>query len=693
MDDNIKYRELFFEETDEYLQKLNENLLLLEKDDQSPEILEEIFRSAHTLKGMAATMGYTAMTELTHRMENVLELFRKGKAQVTSEALTVIFHCLDQLSEIVEDLREENEPVYDMAKLFLELEHLCAEAPEAQVIETPAVEESSLEEMPIGEIDASVIRSALEKGYLAYKITVLVNPNCMLKGARAYLVVNRLEQEGEIMGTLPQAEELEDGNFDKGFQLLYITKSRQEVVEESILNVAEIDGVVIHALTLEDLPQSPAVLAKPRGAVVTNLAETIKTETPAAVPVKEPKAEGPAGNKADSKVETKNGNGAHGSQSIRVDLSRLDSFMNLVSELVIYRTRLEEISQKQGNGEITEPLEQVARITSDLQDLVLKIRMQPVNVVFNRFPRMVRDLSQELGKDMELLIEGEETELDRTVVSELGEPLVHLLRNAADHGIETAEEREKKGKPAHGKIHLLAYQEGNSVVIKVSDDGQGIDPERIRESAERKGISTEGLDRGGLIQLIFNSGFSTNTEVTNISGRGVGMDVVKQKITSLGGSIEVLSQINVGTTFVIRLPLTLSIIQALMVHVGRETFALPLGFIEKVVALKEGDIKAAHSGEIYIHREKVIPVVRVSELLNIKAREGTQHIILVSIGGRPFGLVVDELMGQQEIVIKKLSGSLGKMKEYLGASILGNGDITLILDVGNLVQGKGETLE
>jgi two-component system chemotaxis sensor kinase CheA len=292
---------------------------------------------------------------------------------------------------------------------------------------------------------------------------------------------------------------------------------------------------------------------------------------------------------------------------------------------------------------------------------------------------------------MDLVIEGEETELDRTVVSELGEPLVHLIRNAADHGIESREERVAYGKNPKGIIKLIAYQEGNKVVIKVSDDGKGIDPEKIRESAERKGIPTEGLDKNELIQLIFNQGFSTNTEVTNISGRGVGMDVVRSKITSLGGNIEVDSVIGKGTSFVIKLPLTLSIIQALMVHVSHETFALPLGLIEKVVKVNEGDVKDSHNGEVYIYREKVIPVIRINEKLSLPMDASNQHIIMVNIGGKQYGLLVDELIGQQEIVIKKLSGSVGKMNEYLGAAILGNGDITLILDVGNLVSGKGET--
>lgn len=711
MDDLQKYRDLFFEETDEYLQSLNENLLILEKDTESPGIIDEIFRSAHTLKGMAATMGYTTMTELTHNMENVLDLFKTGKLKVSSEAVTVIFSCLDKLQEIVEDLRRDHYPDYDISELLFDLSGLTKEeeksSPEEEPVmpAAPVVEPEGMVHEEVSEVDASVLRQAFEKGFRGYSILVKVMESCMLKGARAYLVVNKLEQRGEILSTSPSVEELEEGNFDRVFKLLFVSMSEREEVLEAVENVAEIEEVVVKEIREEDLSDMfsvPAAAAAEEPKTLEKPLKKTRTTKKAKEPkvVKDPKeaklkkAKEPAQplEPARQRSEEKSSS-PHANQSIRVDLSRLDNFMNLVSELVIYRTRLEELSTQYKATEINEPLEQVARITSDLQDLVLKIRMQPVNVVFNRFPRMIRDLSKELDKDMDLIIEGEETELDRTVVSELGEPLVHLIRNAADHGIESAEERLEKGKNPKGTIHLSAYQEGNKVVIKVGDDGKGIDPDKIRESAQRKGIPTEGLGKSELIHLIFNPGFSTNTEVTSISGRGVGMDVVQSKITALGGSIDVLSEVGQGTNFVIKLPLTLSIIQALMVHVGKETFALPLGLIEKVVKVLPGDIRDAHQGEVYIYREKVIPVLRINEALHL-APEGTnQHIILVNIGGKQYGLVVDGLIGQQEIVIKKLSGALSRMKEYLGAAILGNGDITLILDVGNLVAGKEETFE
>ena len=651
MDDNSQYRDLFFEETDEYLQTLNECLLQLEKEPNDTNVLNEIFRAAHTLKGMAATMGYSTMTKLTHSMENVFELFRKGISSINSDVISLIFKCLDKLSEIVEDLRDENYKEYDISDLLSELQNVS----KGQASATPQVKNAKSEVVrnKLSDTDNMIIKSAQDKGFNVYDIIVVIESGCILKGARSYLVVNKLEQEGEITYTEPNTEKLEEGDFGDSFRLIYISKLSKDKVEEIINNIAEIERVDVQLIDDKI---------------------SIATEQPHSEAIKESHVDNGEATKKQQH---------HTNQTIRVDLSKLDNFMNLVSELVIYRTRLEDLSDSQ-SSEIKEPLEHVARITSDLQDLVLKIRMEPVNIVFNRFPRMIRDLSKELNKKMELEIYGEDTELDRTVVSELGEPLIHLIRNAADHGIESVEERHTLGKPEEGLIKLSAHQEGNRVVITVSDDGKGIDPKAIRDSAERKGIDTKGLGEKDLIQLIFNQGFSTAKKVTNVSGRGVGMDVVKQKISSLGGSIEVISEINKGTSFVIKLPLTLSIIQALLINIGKEIFAIPLGIIEKVVKIGKEEILNTHKSEVYIYRGRAIPVIRLNEKLSIESTDENNHIIITLLGNQYYGLIVDGLLGQQEIVIKKLTGILKTRKEYLGATILGNGDIILILDVGNL---------
>lgn len=651
MDDNSKYKELFFEETEEYLQLLNDNMLRIEQNINDISSLEEMFRAAHTLKGMAATMGYKSMTDLTHRMESLLGLLKSGESFEDNNIINLIFRCLDKLTEIVEDLRNNKDDTY-VNDLIEELEQIINKD---KVIKSTK-KESDLTEFKLSDTDENVIKSAYEKGYNAFVIDITVDDGCLLKGPRAYLVINNLEKIGDVIYTNPDAQSIENGEYDKKFRLILLTKENIEDIKEKIENISEIEDVEI----LEIQPNYTSETNKN--------SETAKTQN----------------KKDNNKPETKLTSNNNLNQSIRVDIQKLDSFMNLVSELVIYRTRLEDVAKRTDISDIDEPLSHVARITSELQDLVLKIRMQPVSVVFNRFPRMVRDLSKELNKKINLVIEGEETELDRTVVSELSEPLIHLIRNAADHGIEPSNKRRALNKPEEGIIKLNAYQEGNRVIIVVSDDGGGINIEAIKETAKNRGINTDNLTDEDLLQLIFDQGFSTAKEITDVSGRGVGMDVVKQKINSLGGSIEVISETNKGTSFIIKLPLTLSIIQALLVKIGGETFAIPLGIIEKVIKIKDNDILKSQLSELYMYREKAVPVVRVNEKLGLNGSKENEHLILTLLGDQYYGLIVDELIGQQEIVIKKLNGILGKMKEYLGATILGNGDITLILDVGSI---------
>jgi two-component system chemotaxis sensor kinase CheA len=360
--------------------------------------------------------------------------------------------------------------------------------------------------------------------------------------------------------------------------------------------------------------------------------------------------------------------------------------MNMVSELVIHRTRLEQISSTHRLTDLNETLEQVARTTSDLQDLVMKIRMMTLDVVFNRFPRMVRDLYVELNKEIELVVHGQDTELDRTVIDEIGEPLIHLIRNAADHGIESREDRISKGKDPVGKIKLIAYQEGTKAVIKVEDDGKGLNIDKIKAKAEKLGINTAVMSDNDIRNLIFVQGFSTNEVVTDISGRGVGMDVVKTKISALGGTVDVISEIDKGTSFIIRLPLTLQIIQALLVKVGTETMAISLGYIDRVIEYKDDLVKKTNNKEVIIYNGNVIPLIRVNKKLNLDADSSSKnYIVIVKVGEKVVGLLVDSLFGQKEIVIKPLGKTLQCLKEYIGATILGDGLVTLILDVAALI--------
>ncbi|MDP4145964.1 MAG: chemotaxis protein CheA [Bacillota bacterium] len=689
--DTSQYLSMFLEESMDNLQTLNEALLQLEQEPDNVDKLNEIFRVAHTIKGMAATMGFSRMAELTHKMEDVLSEFRNGVLKVTQEVVTVLFKCLDTLEQMVDNISSGEEEEIPVEDIIEKLEAISKKGDAAAVTlqtEEPKVEQSKVkneqensegnievnsteftDRIQLNEYDINVVKQAVEKGYNAYKIDILLSEATLLKSARAFLIFKTLEEWGEIIKSLPSTEDLESENFDFEIMLVYLTNKSKSEVEELLKDVSEVQRVVVSGIKMN--------------AAAEQVVKTVEPKAPEAAP----KQVTPVKPKA-SEAPKKNGETTHKKvhQSVRVELDRLDKFLNMVSELVINRTRLEQISSNYKLTELNETLEQVARTTTDLQDLVMKIRMLPLDTVFNRFPRMVRDLSVELNKEMELIIEGQDTELDRTVIDEIGEPLIHLIRNAADHGIESKEERLAQGKKPVGKIKLIAYQEGTKAVIKVQDDGAGINVDRVRAKAERIGIKTDGMSESDIKNLIFAQGFSTNETVTDISGRGVGMDVVKTKISALGGTVDVISENGKGSSFIIRLPLTLQIIQALLVKVGNENLAISLGYIDSVIDYQESQIKKTNNKEVIIYRGNVLPIIRVNEKLGLeKSNSEKVYIVIVKVGEKMAGLLVDSLQGQQEIVIKPLGKTLKGLKEYIGATILGDGLVTLILDVAALV--------
>lgn len=674
--DTSQYMSMFLEESMDNLQILNESLLQLEQEPEDIDKLNEIFRVAHTIKGMAATMGFNQMAELTHKMEDVLSEFRDGELKVTQKVVTVLFKCLDTLEQMVNNISEGNEEEISINNIIEELESIreleslpeTEEANEAEFQKDNAVD--------LNEYDINVIKQAQDRGFNCYNISINLNENTLLKSARAFLIFKSLEDYGEIIKSIPSTEDIESENFDLDISLVYITTRKEEEIYSSLMNISEVDKVIIDNVNV----RAERIKKQEEENKVLEIQEK-KIEQPSESVVREVKVKE---NKASAREKDTSHRKQH--QSVRVDLDRLDKFMNMVSELVINRTRLEQISINHKLIDLNETLEQVARTTSDLQDLVMKIRMLPLDVVFNRFPRMVRDLSVELEKDMELIIQGQDTELDRTVIDEIGEPLIHLIRNSADHGIESKEERKKKGKDPVGKIRLIAYQEGTKAVIKVEDDGDGINVEKVKAKAEKLGISTDGMSDNDIVNLIFMQGFSTNEQVTDISGRGVGMDVVKTKISSLGGTVEVTSERGKGSSFIIRLPLTLQIIQALLVKVGTETMAISLGYIDRVIDFDENLVKRTNNKEVIVYNENVIPLIRLSNKLNLETEtQEKKYIVIVKVGGKNVGLMVDSLLGQQEIVIKPLGKTLQGMKEYIGATILGDGLVTLILDVAALI--------
>ncbi len=670
--DVSQYMGMFLEESMDNLQTLNEALLDLEQNPNNIDKVNEIFRVAHTIKGMAATMGYSNIAELTHKMEDVLSRFREGKLSVTRNVVTVLFDCLDTLEKMVSNIEDGNDEDVEIANIIEDLENVVNDKIEMKEEKEDANKEniSSSTKIELNQYDLSVMKQASENGFNGVNIEIILREDTLLKSARAFLIVQELETQGEILKSFPSTEDIENEQFDTELFFVLITSKSKEDIEDLVMNISEVRSVETSYVVLDDVLITEKNIANDE--IVSELEK---------IHIKEDLVK----NKVE-KQEKKKENNKKAHQSVRVDLQRIDKLMNMVSELVIYRTRLEQIVINDKSQELIETLEQVERTTSDLQDLVMKIRMLPLEVVFNRFPRMIRDLSVELKKEINFVIEGAETELDRTVIDEIGEPLIHLLRNAADHGIESEEERIAKGKDPVGTIKLVAYQEGTKALIKVSDDGAGINLEKVKAKAEKVGINTDGLSDNDIRNLIFAQGFSTNTVVTDISGRGVGMDVVKTKISSLGGTVDVISEEGKGSSFIIKLPLTLQIIQALLVKVGNETLAISLGFIDRVIDYKEENIKKTNGEEVIVYRDSIIPLIRLNERLGIEVIESKKKfIIIVKIGEKTVGLLVDSLFGQQEIVIKPLGKTLRSLKEYIGATILGNGLVTLILDVAALI--------
>lgn len=667
-----QYMGMFLEESREHLQNLNSCVLELENAPDNLSVLGEIFRSAHTIKGMSATMGFTTIAELTHEMENILDMLRKSQLQANPNIINTIFKCVDTLEQLVESVATNSENSIDSEPLISKLKALAKgesiQVPVSEIkIEKIAPEYSDIE---FSDTEMSVIKKAQAQGMHAYELHIYLREGCLLKSARSYMVMNALDEIGEVIKTIPTVDELEKEKFDLSFQAVIVTGSDVDKIQQTVLSISEIDRVIA----------IPCVL--PEAITVQEKQQVTKTEVAKIVPTN-------AAATVSSAVDKKNKSG----QSVRVDIDKLDALLNLVGELVINKTRLEQIGLTHKLVDLVETIEQMDRVTTDLQSVVMKVRMVPVGQVFNRFPRMVRDLSHGLGKEINLIIQGEETELDRTVIDEIGDPLVHLLRNSIDHGIETPEERQAKGKNPIGEIRLIARHEGNNVIIMVEDDGKGINPEIIKGIAVKKGLITQAeadkMDTNEAVKLVFLPGFSTAEVVTDVSGRGVGMDAVKNKIESLGGMVDVETKINEGSKFKIRLPLTLAIIQALLVNVSEEIYAIPLGSIDSTINIKSSDIKTVQNKEVILLRGQIIPIVRLANVLNVpetKEQQDELFIVIVHIGDLRAGIIVDNLIGQQEIVIKSLGKLLAGIKVIAGATILGNGQVALILDIASLIQ-------
>ena len=684
-----QYMEMFLDESREHLQSLNDGLLSLENDPEDLSVLNEIFRNAHTLKGMSATMGFTKTAELTHDMENLLDMLRKEQLKVSEEIIDVIFKCVDALQEMIENIGNgDGEDAVDVSELVRMVNAIAKGEPIAQAeaeaagtvaSATAAAGTQAPEGCELNDTDLMVIREAKNSGLIPYWVHVEIAETCLLKSARSYMVMNVLDELGDVIKSVPPAQDLEQEKFDRSFDVCLVTDADAKKIEDGVSSISEITAVKATEIVLEEKKPEPVKEAAPAA----------KAE-PAAAPAK-PAATKPA---AKAKSNDKHDKKAHvGGQSVRVDIEKLDTLMNLVGELVTNKVRLEQIGMTHRLTELTETLEQMDRVTTDLQSVVMKVRMVPVSQVFNRFPRMVRDLAKELNKDINLTIEGEDTELDRTVIDEIGDPLMHLLRNSLDHGVEHPDEREAKGKPRTGEVGLIARHEGNNVVIMVTDDGSGINADKIRNKAVEKGmISREDADAlpdADAVRLIFLPGFSTAETITDVSGRGVGMDVVRSKIEALGGHVDVETKIDEGSVFKIKLPLTLAIIQAMLVKVQDEMYAIPLGSIDSTLNITPDDIKTVQNKEVIVLRGQIIPIARLNEVLSVPQGQSNEDddifVVVVHVGDHKIGIVVDNLIGQQEIVIKTLGKLLSGLKMLAGATVLGDGHVAMILDVSALM--------
>ncbi|WOD62054.1 chemotaxis protein CheA [Niallia taxi] len=673
-----QYLEVFIEESKEHLQTCNEQLLELEKNPENLQIVNEIFRSAHTLKGMSATMGYEDLASLTHQMENVLDAIRNEKISVTPEVLDVIFLAVDDLEAMVESIASGGDGkrnVEDVVKKLVAIESGEAFVDTAANQTATAVGEVSLPGSSYDEFEITVMQQSKEQGFNTYEIEISLSQNCLLKAARVFMIFEALESLGEVIKSNPPVEELEEEKFEYSFMVTIISKEEPSTIEAKIMKVSEVEKVNVNSFSASEL--SVEEVAEEEAAPQAQ--ESSVPIQPAAAPKKE--EEKPA-------VVAK-----QSSKTIRVNIERLDILMNLFEELVIDRGRLDQISQDLQVQELHETVERMSRITGDLQNIILNMRMVPVETVFNRFPRMVRQLARDLNKKINLEIIGAETELDRTVIDEIGDPLVHLIRNALDHGVESPEVRRANGKNEEGTVVLRAYHSGNHVFIELEDDGAGINKEKVLQKALSKGIITQetanSLTDSQIAELILASGFSTADKISDISGRGVGLDVVKSTIESLGGTITIESQEGKGSLFSIQLPLTLSIISVMLVEIQQEKYAIPLSSIIETAIVNKQDVLQAHNQTVIDFRGKVVPLLFLKDIFEVpetKEEEEFYSVVIVRKGEKLAGFVVDSFIGQQEVVLKSLGNYLANAFAISGATILGDGQVALIVDCNALIK-------
>lgn len=698
--DVSQYLEIFIDESEEHLQTLSDCIMVLEKEPDNKDTINEVFRAAHSLKGMAGTMGFKRMQHLTHDMENVFQEVRSDHIKVTSGMIDLLFKCLDALEGYVDNIKStSDEGTEDNEVIIKELNDFIAktegaeetgntetsEAKEAAP-ESTQEEKAGQEKIELTNDEKKAIREAESNGQHIYVMTVHIQKDCLLKAARAFLVFKAVEDFGQILVYRPSSQDIEDEKFELDFSFFLASEEETDKIVAAAKAVSEIEKVDAEEIHLDEYLKEAAAQEEQQAKEATAEQKEAPAEAPKAAEKKAPAAN--AKKQTNAKPVT--------GRTVRVDIEKLDALMNQVSELIIAKNSLVSISSNESgeyqNQSFHEQIEYLERITTNLHESVMKVRMVPIESVVNKFPRMIRDLSRKLGKKMELYMTGEDTELDRTVVDQIGDPLQHLLRNSADHGLEDNATRVERGKPEVGSIFLKAFQEGNNVIIEVGDDGNGIDVAAVRDKAVERGVITaeqaENMSQKEIINLLFLPSFSMAKKITDISGRGVGLDVVKSNIEALGGDVEVRTQLGEGTTFIVRLPLTLAIIQALMVEIRDEKYAIALGSIANIESIPVNEIKYVQAQEVIHLRGAVIPLIRLDQVLDMEEKQEEPEnltVVIVKKGDSLAGLVVDNLIGQQEIVIKSLGKYITNNKIISGATILGDGEVALILDVNTLM--------
>ena len=698
--DVSQYLEIFIDESEEHLQTLSDCIMVLEKEPDNKDTINEVFRAAHSLKGMAGTMGFKRMQHLTHDMENVFQEVRSDHIKVTSGMIDLLFKCLDALEGYVDNIKStSDEGTEDNEVIIKELNDFIAktegaeetgntetsEAKEAAP-ESTQEEKAGQEKIELTNDEKKAIREAESNGQHIYVMTVHIQKDCLLKAARAFLVFKAVEDFGQVLVYRPSSQDIEDEKFEFEFSFFLASEESEDKIVAAAKAVSEIEKVDAEEIHLDEYVKEAEAQEEQQAKEATAEQKEAPAEAPKAAEKKAPAAN--AKKQTNAKPVT--------GRTVRVDIEKLDALMNQVSELIIAKNSLVSISSNESgeyqNQSFHEQIEYLERITTNLHESVMKVRMVPIESVVNKFPRMIRDLSRKLGKKMELYMTGEDTELDRTVVDQIGDPLQHLLRNSADHGLEDNATRVERGKPEVGSIFLKAFQEGNNVIIEVGDDGNGIDVAAVRDKAVERGVITaeqaENMSQKEIINILFLPSFSMAKKITDISGRGVGLDVVKSNIEALGGDVEVRTQLGEGTTFIVRLPLTLAIIQALMVEIRDEKYAIALGSISNIESIPVNEIKYVQAQEVIHLRGAVIPLIRLDQVLDMEEKQEEPEnltVVIVKKGDSLAGLVVDNLIGQQEIVIKSLGKYINNNKIISGATILGDGEVALILDVNTLM--------